>query len=286
MQQIPRLSDDRSAAPRLRSPLAGWLGGKRKLARSIVSRLPEHTCYVEPFAGAAWVLFAKPPSRVEVLNDRNEEVVNLFRVVGRHTDELLRQFTWVLTSRSEFERLLRTDPRGLTDIERAARFYALIKWSFNGRLATFRYARGSRPRLKRQTMLQELSAARDRLEDVYLENRDFEVVMERFDGPDTFFYLDPPYQGKEHYYGRGLFRFDDFKRLASALRRLKGRFLLSINDTPEARSVFHGFKLEEVRAPYSCRLRSGEGGQELFISNDPPDGEQARCGASSSQSVS
>jgi DNA adenine methylase len=273
MPQAPCIPKDRGSRSRPRSPLAGWLGGKSKLARNIVRRMPEHSCYVEPFAGAAWVLFAKPPSRVEVLNDRNEEVVNLFRIVSRHTDELLRQFTWTLTSRSGFERLLRADPEGLTDIERAARFYALVKWSFNGRLATFRYARGGGPRLKRQAMIEELSAARARLENVYLENRDFEVVMDRFDGPETFFYLDPPYQGKEHYYGRGLFLFDDFKRLAAVLRRLKGRFLLSINDTPEARSIFHGFRIEKVRAPYSCRLRSGEGGQELFVANNPPDGE-------------
>ncbi|MFW5838149.1 MAG: DNA adenine methylase, partial [Desulfovibrionaceae bacterium] len=252
------------------SPLAGWLGGKRKLARRIIQRMPEHSCYVEPFAGAAWVLFSKPPSRVEVLNDRNDEVVNLFRVVQRHPEELQRQFHWAVNSRCEFDRLLRANPEGFTDVQRAARFYALLKWSFNGRLATFRYSRTSRPRLDLDAMLRDLQAVRQRLADVYIENRDFETIMQRFDGPGTFFYLDPPYQGKEHYYGRGLFCFDDFRRLAAAMRRLQGGFLLSINDTPEARRLFDGFPVEEIRAPYSCRLRSGEGGRELFITNTDP----------------
>jgi DNA adenine methylase len=269
------VSHKNSGAPSgsLRSPLAGWLGGKRKLARRIIERIPEHRCYVEPFAGAAWVLFAKTPSKVEVLNDRNDEVVNLFRVVQNHPDELLRQFQWTVTSRSEFDRLLAANPETLTDIQKAARFYSILKWSFNGRMATFRYARAHGPRLDRDAMRRDLAAARDRLARVYLENRDFEVIVQRFDGPETFFYLDPPYQGKEHYYGRGLFHADDFRRLASVLGRIRGRFLMSINDTPEIRDLFDGFHLEEIQAPYSCRLRSGEGGRELFIANHQPRSE-------------
>lgn len=83
-------------------PLVPWVGGKRRLAPHILPLLPEHTCYVEPFAGAAGLFFCKPPSKVEVLNDVNGDLVCLYRVVQHHLDEFMRQFRWSLTSRQMY----------------------------------------------------------------------------------------------------------------------------------------------------------------------------------------
>ena len=83
----------------LRSPL-NYLGGKSRLAERIVKLIPEdHTCYCEPFCGAAWVLFAKEPSRVEVINDADGELVTFWRVVQNHLEEFLRYYKWALISR-------------------------------------------------------------------------------------------------------------------------------------------------------------------------------------------
>ena len=64
------------------SPIIPWIGGKRRLAQHILPLFPAHTCYCEPFAGAAALLFAKEPSKVEVLNDVNGDLVALYRVVS------------------------------------------------------------------------------------------------------------------------------------------------------------------------------------------------------------
>jgi len=74
------------------SPLVPWIGGKRRLAKHILPLFPEHTCYVEPFCGAAALFFLKEPTRVEVLNDANGDLVSLYRVVQHHLDEFVRQF--------------------------------------------------------------------------------------------------------------------------------------------------------------------------------------------------
>src|SRR6266478_2787679 len=76
-----------------------YVGGKNRLATKIISLLPEHTTYVEPFAGGAQVLFHKPPSHVEVLNDLDFDIVNFFRVCQWHYEELVRHLRFGLVSR-------------------------------------------------------------------------------------------------------------------------------------------------------------------------------------------
>ena len=85
--------------PTLATPIIPWIGGKRRLADIIIPRFPAHTCYVEVFAGGAALYFMRPPAQVEVINDINGELVNLYRVVQRHLEEFVRQFKWALSSR-------------------------------------------------------------------------------------------------------------------------------------------------------------------------------------------
>ena len=128
------MTQDNETFKPIRSPLAGWMGGKYQLSKRIVAQIPEHLCYVEPFAGAAWVLFRKPESEVEVINDINKELVTFYRCIQHHLEEFVRYFKWVLVSRDEFERLKRVEPDTLTDIQRAARFYYLQQQCFGGRI--------------------------------------------------------------------------------------------------------------------------------------------------------
>jgi DNA adenine methylase len=103
-----------------------------------------------------------------------------------------------------------------------------------------------------------MSQAHLRLSRVYVENRPYANVIERFDKSDTFFYLDPPYFGCENYYGKGMFSRDDFSTLADMLGRIRGKFMLSINDTPEIREIFGAFKMREVELTYSVGVKAGE----------------------------
>lgn len=86
------MTQDNEAFKPIRSPLAGWMGGKYQLSKRIVAEIPEHLCYVEPFAGAAWVLFRKPESEVEVINDINRELVTFYRCIQHHLEEFVRYF--------------------------------------------------------------------------------------------------------------------------------------------------------------------------------------------------
>jgi DNA adenine methylase len=254
--------------PPIKSPLSGWLGGKFQLSKRIITLIPEHQCYCEPFAGAAWVFFKKQRSEVEVLNDINTEIITLYRVVQNHLDEFIRHFRWLLVSRNEFERFLKVDPTTLTDVQRAIRFFYLQKSSYGGRIqnASFGYAPTAHPRLNLLRIEEELSASHLRLAQAYIENLPYGNLISRYDREGTFFYIDPPYWDCENDYGKNIFCKDDFAKLVIQLATIKGKFLLSLNDTPEIRELFKAFIFDEAEVVYSVG-KSRNKNKELLIRN-------------------
>ncbi len=221
-----------------------WLGGKSLLANKIIPKIPDdHKCYCEVFAGAAWLFFKKEESEVEIINDINADLVTLYRVVQNHLDEFIRYLRWILVSRDEFERFKKESPETLTDIQRAVRFYYLVRNGYASRLPNPSFSVGPtrRPGLNLLRIEEDLSAAHIRLSRVYIENMHYQKLIERFDRKHTFFYIDPPYFGCENDYGKGLFSRQDFDNLKDLLNGIKGRFIMSINNTPEIRKLFRGF---------------------------------------------
>jgi DNA adenine methylase len=231
-----------------------YMGGKSLLSKKIVERIPAHSCYCEVFAGAAWLLFKKEESDVEIINDINTDLVTLYRVIKYHLEEFIRYLKWILVARDEFNRFKAENPDTLTDIQRAVRFYYLLKSGYAGRIPnpSFSSSTTSAPRLNLLRIEEELSAIHLRLSRVYIENQGYEKIITRFDKPETFFYVDPPYHGCENYYGVGLFSRQDFTRLDELLSNLKGRFMMSINDVVEIRELFKKFKFEQVNTSYSA----------------------------------
>jgi len=123
----------------MNGPLS-YIGGKRALAGRIIEMFPEHRAYIEPFAGGAQVFFRKEPSKVEVLNDLDHEVVNFYRVCHQHFEELVRYLRFTLVSRAWFELLQATAPATLTDIQRVARHLYLAKNCYGGLVRHRNYA--------------------------------------------------------------------------------------------------------------------------------------------------
>lgn len=249
-------------------PIIPWMGGKRRLAPAIFARLPVHTCYVEAFAGGAAIFFMKEPSDVEVLNDINGELVNLYRVVKHHLEEFVRQFKWALSSRQVYEWEQMKAPETLTDIQRAARFFYLQKLAFGGKVEgqTFGTATTTRPRLNLLRIEEELSQAHLRLQSAYIECLSWEQLIERYDRPHTLFYLDPPYWETAGY-GSG-FGFEHYERMAEYARTISGSMLISINDHPDIRRVFDGLHMESLGINYTVGGGRGSAARELLIWNE------------------
>jgi DNA adenine methylase len=216
-------SNNNSSLTIRKSPLA-WVGGKSKLTSTIIPLVPEHQCYAEVFAGAAWMLFRKEPSKVEVINDINGDLITLYRVIQNHLEEFIRYFKWSLVSREEWNRLQRVSEDTLTDIQRAARFYYLLRNAFGAKVTgqCFGVANTSKPRLNLLRLEEDLSEAHLRLARVTIENLPYHELIKRYDAEHVFFYADPPYWDCENDYGKGLFGKDDFKQLRDVLSNTKG----------------------------------------------------------------
>lgn len=274
------------------SPAAGYLGGKRNLARRVCAIIQsvDHDGYAEPFVGMGGIFFrraARP--HFEAINDISGDVTTLFRVVRRHYQALVDELDWLPASREEFDRLKSIDPACLTDIERAARFLYLQRLAFGGKIVgrNFGVSTTTPARFNLARLRATLSDLRDRLQPVVIERLAYADFIRRYDRAGMLFYLDPPYWNCEGDYGAGVFDRADFERLADQLAGIRGKFLLSINDTVGARAVFSRFQMQTVEVTYSvssCATGNGKRVGELLIANFPLDGAVGAAPASEAPS--
>lgn len=247
-------------------PLA-YIGGKNRLASHIIPLIPEHTTYVEPFAGGAQVFFHKKPSQIEILNDLSHNIVNFFRVCQLHHEELIRYLKFMLISRKWYQLLEKSPPETLTDVQRAARFLYLQKTSYGGLVVrrNFTLRIVQEPNLNTDSLPELIRKAHQRLQHAQVDCLPYEKIIEKCDRPTTFFYLDPPYWDRKLYEFN--FSRDDFLRMARLLAHIKGKFILSINDVPEIRKIFSRFKIRRLDLAYSSQKSAGRRYSELLISN-------------------
>lgn len=238
------------------NPIIPWMGGKRKLASHLIPKFPTHSCYVELFCGGAALYFLKPEqAKVEVINDVDGELINLYRIVQNHLEEFIKQFKWALTSRTMFTWMKEAYCPGLTDIQRAARFYYLQQHAFGAKRVgqNFGYAPSGRP-INLCRIEENLSEAHIRLAGTYVEQLPWLDCFKRYDRDYTFFYADPPYYDTTGYSVE--FGYEQYESLAEAMRTSKGKVMVSLNDHEAMREVFKDFKIESLNIKYSLTSKA------------------------------
>lgn len=250
-------------------PVVGWAGGKHKLLKHLLPRVPAHTCYVEVFGGGLALFNAKTPSPVEVINDVHGDLVSFYRCVKFHRDELLNELDFVLNSRREFEDYSRQP--GLTDIQRAARWFLRNKLSFGGHGEHFAIAR-THPMGSRQQRLIAIMSLNRRLDHTTIEERSWDKLMPAYDSPDTFFFVDPPYldDGGQIYKG---WSEHELERFCAYLKKTKGQWLFTFQDCPQVRALMEGYPLKAITRANGIgnngRVRAGRKYREVVITSLP-----------------
>lgn len=219
----------------MRSPVL-WIGGKGNIVSRLLKYIPAHKVYVEVFGGGASLLFAKSPSPIEVYNDINSDLVNFFRVLRDEKlfEKFYRKVVFTPYSREEFYRFRDSFENTRDPVERAYKFFVLVRQSFSGNMKSWGFAcsticRGMSKRVSDWlSSIEMLPAVYSRLMRVTIEHDDFRKIIERFDSKDTFFYLDPPYLlDKTNTYYSYRMSEEDHKDLVDIIKRVKGKVMLS-----------------------------------------------------------
>ena len=256
--------------------------------------------YIEVFGGGGWVLFGKPPDKcMEVYNDFNSNLANLFYCVKERPMALLRELSFLpLNSRDEFTTLRKfltmeefksehlaeeleiathflkepeaaeirdilMERAAVGDVKRAAAFYKIIRYSYGSGCTSY----GCQPFDIRKTFTIIWEANR-RLKDTVIENKDFEALIRQYDRPNAFFYCDPPYFETEGHY-EVVFRKEDHVRLRDTLKGIQGKFMVSYNDCAYIRELYQDFQIEAVTRINNLAQRYDNGSEfpEVLIAN-------------------
>jgi DNA adenine methylase len=213
----------------MRTPIS-YYGGKQTLSAIILGLIPEHRIYCEPFLGGAAVYFAKQPSKVEIINDTNCELINFYEVLKHDFTSLEKEIAISLHSRKKHHQaqVIYANPEMFDRVKRAWAVWMLANSSYGCMLgSTFGYDRtgGTSKKLenKRESFTEDYAI---RLQNTQIECCDALRIIRSRDMPDAFFYIDPPYVGADqgHYDG---YSQEDFDNLLKLLETIKGKFLLS-----------------------------------------------------------
>lgn len=215
------------------SPPISYYGGKQRMASKIIPYITKHTVYVEPFCGGATILFKKPYPQItdkshyrEVINDIDGNLINFFKQLRDNGEELTNKISLTLYSSEEHK--ISKDFNVDDDLERARRYYVNIQQSFASKLNSgwgFAFvSKNNAPTWKNK--INQLADYIDRMQGVYIENIDAIECIEKWDSPQTFFYIDPPYIGADqgHYSG---YTEKDYQKLINELKTVQGSFILS-----------------------------------------------------------
>lgn len=215
--------------PKLKPPIT-YYGGKQLMLPQILPNIPEHEIYNEPFFGGGAVLFAKDPSRVEVINDLNGEVINFYRVVQMDFWKLNEMIQSTLHSRELYHdaQVVYNAPHMFDPIRRAWAFWILTNQGFSAKIGSWAVENSGDSMIKRLISKKEefTIAYRRRLERVQIECTNALTVIKAKDSPETFHYLDPPYIGSNqgHYSG---YTESQYIELMDSMAMMQGKFLQS-----------------------------------------------------------
>ncbi|MDR2557949.1 MAG: DNA adenine methylase [Oscillospiraceae bacterium] len=221
------------------------IGGKKFLRKTICEAFPQperFNRYIEVFGGMAWVmLYKEKHADMEVYNDADGELVNLMRCVKFHLPELMRELEGFLNSREMFtDAISQLGSKGLTDIQKAARYFIKMRLSFG---ANGREFSCSPKNIK--GAIDKMEAVREGFSRVVIENKDYDNLIKVYDRQDALFYCDPPYHKTEDFYDVAFCEADHI-RLKDRLSSIKGLFLLSYNDDEFVRELYRDYNIRGV----------------------------------------
>jgi DNA adenine methylase len=260
----------------MKTPIRYW-GGKQQLSAQIIAIIPPHECYTEAFFGGGAVFFSKPSSKVEMINDINDNMVNFYRMMKKQFNELAEEIDLTLFSEFQYNHAKKLWSIGFTEdadkVKRAWSVFVLSQQGFNGIMgSTWTYTNEKNVASRFDKLKKEFAFRYiNRLENTQIFCRDAVQVIEDTDGKQVFHFVDPPYFNSDmaHYGG---YTEDDFKRLLKVLENIEGKFLLTSypSDILKEYSERNGWITINNEMHLSASLKAGKKKTEVFTLNYKP----------------
>lgn len=242
-------------------PVVSWAGGKARLLKYLLPLIRPHTAYVEVFGGGLALFLAKERSRHEVINDINGDLVKFYRNVRSHHEAILDELDLVLNSRRDFEDYCQQP--GLTEIQRAARWFIRNKLSFAGTGTSFAITR-SQPLTSRAQRLLQIQSLSRRLDRTTIEEKPWEYILKTYDHEETLFFLDPPYPeaGGKNYAG-----WDEVtvERFCTAVKHLRGQWIFTFKDCAQVRSLMAGYTFKSINRARGIANNAGKAKADRYV---------------------
>lgn len=248
-------------------------GGKSRLLKDIlplIEKAGKHACYAECFGGGLAVLLNKPRSQVEVINDIDGDLVNFHRQCQAHAPEIQRLMRHQLNSRVLFNEAKQSPP-GETDVQRAVRYWfkSLVSFGRDGSSFGVMKTGGSGAGTRRRNQFRALRAAARRLDGVIVECLDWQRLFKNYDGPQTLWFLDPPYVGGSQK-SYSPWTLETMRTFRDAVFALQGRCIVTVGDTPEMRALWKPWKMRGITRILNIRTRGKAFGELIICSYAQP----------------
>ena len=219
-------------------PIFCRFGAKTTLRKVIIPMIPDHKVYIEPFIGAGAIYFYKEPSEKEIINDIDTDLMKDYSLIKKSSSNL-----------DKYEKNLNT-------LEKIKTFYNKKKITNEDKLTHSIIKRchgfGGKVVVRSNVIyktrnpfnkLQYIDKYKERMKNTKLYNTDYKNIIKKYDNKHAFFYLDPPYEDSKGLYKEHIINYEELNKI---LTKLKGKFILSINNSKYMRDLFRNFKQKEV----------------------------------------
>lgn len=231
------------------------VGSKKPISQKIINMIPTHEIYVEPFVGSGAIYWDKEPSKKEIINDLDTQLINNYKLLKRTKS---RNFKTDLDTVAEIQDHVNKPAK--TDGDKLIKEIAVSCNTF-GNTGKGKIYRPANPYKK----LKNVDEYQERMKNTTILNQDYKSVIKKYDSSKTFFFLDPPYERSKDLYKEGTFNFEELNNI---LENVKGKFLLTLNDSSNIRTIFRNFNIKRIKVKGRGNVGVGVGTRkELIITN-------------------
>lgn len=258
--------------PHLKTPLV-YYGGKQTMLKDILPLIPEHSIYTEAYAGGASVLFAKPPCKVEVINDLNSELINFYRICQFQPEALKKEIQTSLHARELHEHALHIyrHPIFFNPIQRAWAVWYSLKCSFSAQIGGgFSYDRLGKKSAAVQSAVNNFNdAIIERIKQITIEQSEAKKVIRIYDTPETFHFIDPPYVDCNQGHYSGMFNHQSLVELLGLCTTLQGKFMLTMypNEVIKSYAEKNKWTIHEVNRTVTAAKNKNRKQVEWMVCN-------------------